>query len=215
MTHARRRQYFNNLREKVKFWPVLGIAVLVLSFLTWWQIGQLRESDQLQAEKISALSMALEAEQSAQRAKGETPVAPPPDEIVDDPTIIRGEPGVDGEDGRDGSDGAPGVKGDKGEPGKVGPTGPSGLPGADGQDGQDGQDGEPGESGQDGADGSPGQDGVDGQNGEPPYGWSSYDRQGRLIYECSRVPEPEWDPERPRYECRGARDEDPVIIGGN
>lgn len=225
MTHAknnRASEFIAQVKDRVSFWQVLGLLVVALSLASFWQINELRDNDKLQSQKVAALAIALKAEQSAQEANGEEPVAPPPEQIVDDPNIIQGEPGTDGEDGQDGRHGIDGSTGEPGKPGASGKPGKNGVDGTDGEDGEPGatvtgppgKDGKDGTNGTNGTDGKDGVDGVDGKNGEPPYGWTSYNEKGEVIYECSRVPAEEWDPERPRYECRGARAEDPIIVGG-
>lgn len=215
MTHSHENRSAPMLRGRIKFWPMVGTMILVLSLLSFWQILDLRAADRRQSASVSALASALEAEQNNQKAKGQQPVAPPPDQIIDDPSIVKGEPGepgTPGKDGVDGKDGKPGEKGDPGTPGKpgsVGSPGPAGPPGVDGKDGVDGT------NGQDGKDGTNGQDGTNGTNGEPPYGWTSYDKNGKVMYECSRVTDG-WDPTQPQYQCRQPdNQEDPIIIGGN
>lgn len=200
----------------LKLRHIFGIIVLGLGLLSFWQILDLRDRDTRQADAISALSIALQAEQNNQRAEGDQPVAPAPEDIVDDPDILPGKPGRDGRDGEDGADGVglKGEKGDKGDPGKPAPTitpspgkdGLNGINGADGADGKDGKDG----VGIDGKDGANGADGKPGENGQPPYGWTSYDRNGKIIYECVRVPAEEWDPAKPRYDCQSPDDPGPL-----
>lgn len=104
-----------------------------------------------QEERIDALSTALDAEQAAAEERGETPVAPEPGDLIEDPGAYEGPqgpagppgppgpPGPSGSPGDDGDDGIPGtdgVRGGTGPSGPPGPVGPSGPPGEDGDDGR-------------------------------------------------------------------------------
>jgi len=163
------------VKERLNFWHLLGAVVMLLGLFTVWQLHDLRKNDQAQSAKVEALAVALEAEQSAQKAKGEDPVAPPPEEIVDDPSIVEGAPGKDGKNGENGKDGV-GQTGPSGPPGPTGPPGKNGE-GKDGKDGKNGADGEgevgpagpagpPGPAGADGADGAKGETGEKGEKGD-------------------------------------------------
>lgn len=203
MSHADPARPMDKVKETVKrrvtFWPVMGIAIVILGILTFWQIADLRANDEKTTQAVEALSVALAAEQDAKKADGEQPVAPPPEDIVKDPGIVQGKPGEPGQPGAEGQQGPKGDKGDKGDPGKPGPTPP---PGEDGEDGQPGVPGEPGKNGTDGKDGqngTDGKDGVDGQNGEPPSSWTW--QWGGVEYTCSRTSD--FDPSNPKYECTG------------
>lgn len=102
--------------------------------------------------------------------------------------------------------------GPKGDTGTSGPAGPSGLTGASGAMGVPGPKGETGDPGANGVDGSNGQvgpmgpkgdtgaTGERGEDGEPPAGWTTNYPDGSTE-QCSRVPEPEFDPAAPRYDC--------------
>lgn len=217
MSHidSNQQSFIDTVRNRVKFWPVLGTVVLMLGLFSFWQVMDLRANDELQDQKVTALAVALQAEQDNQKAQGDTPVAPPPDQIVDDPGIVKGEQGLPGKDGEDGQDGRDGAKGDKGDPGKPAPTitPTNGVDGKDGVDGTNGTDGTNGVDGKDGTNGTDGKDGADGQPGEPPYSWTVYDKNGKATYTCTRVEEG-WDREKPQYKCTPVEDDNPLPLGG-
>ncbi|GAA2554856.1 hypothetical protein GCM10010423_65040 [Streptomyces levis] len=127
------------------------------------QLSEINSRDEKTARTNEALVQALIAEQQSTVSKGETPVAPPPSEIVDNPEVvtIKGEKGDKGDPGRPGRDGKDGKDGEDGEDGTSAPA-PSPIPGASGLPG------EPGKDGKDGADGQPGEKGEKGDPGPPP-----------------------------------------------
>jgi hypothetical protein len=141
---------------------ILVLTVLIIVYL----VGQQRQ--------IDTLAAALSAEQDAARARGETPVAPPPDDLLDDPRF-RGAQGPQGRgvalveclagrwqitysdrEVRDAGD----CTGDRGPRGVAGSPGLAGSPGADGGQGDPGSAGEPGPPG---PSGPAGEDGTDGR----------------------------------------------------
>jgi len=142
-------------RRGVAQWAGILAALALVAWAMW--------AVERQAARVDALAAALEAEQAAAEDRGETPVAPAPDDIIDDPAVgpagPAGPPGTDGDDGRglvdvecrDGewlvsyTDGSTALAGDctgdegpQGVPGvgQPGPAGPSGPPGASGDDGR-------------------------------------------------------------------------------
>jgi hypothetical protein len=80
-------------RRAVTDWARI-IVILIL-------IGVVLYRVQLQDHRLDALAAALEAEQQALEERGETPVAPEPDELIDDPDaeIPAGPPGPEGPSG--------------------------------------------------------------------------------------------------------------------
>lgn len=125
-----------------------------------------------QQRQINALASALSSEQDAARARGETPVAPDPSKLLDDPRFR----GAEGRAGR-GVTGVECVAGrwrieysdhttddDAGDcTGDRGPTGLPGSAGSPGADGAQGSPGTPGEAGPPGPSGPAGEDGTDGR----------------------------------------------------
>lgn len=76
-------------RSLVQWAGVLAVLVLV-----GWTLLRV----QLQGAQVEALSAALEAEQQAAEERGETPVAPSPDDLIEDPEYKgpQGPPGPEG-----------------------------------------------------------------------------------------------------------------------
>lgn len=81
-------------RRRLGDWVVVVAVALVAVALTLTFVRaeqQAHEMDQ-QSDQIEALYRALEAEQEAAVNNGETPVAPAPDELIDDPDAERPAP---------------------------------------------------------------------------------------------------------------------------
>lgn len=76
-------------RVKSAGWMAGMVAVAVL--LAWNTYDNWRDDD-----KIDALATALTAEQDNTRSRGEEPVAPEPDDIVEEPEIVQGPQGIPG-----------------------------------------------------------------------------------------------------------------------
>lgn len=227
-----------------RWWIAWLLAVVVVAaLLAWLAVGlieQSREGDDRDQE-ISSLTDAMSEQQSVidvlvddgratreqLEALGQEPVAPPPEERVqelpDEPVVIRGERGPQGPRGFQGLIGPPGPTGAPGPVGDPGPAGPAGPPGEAGQDGTDGATGPSGDTGATGAQGPagepgppgpagepgppgpsgpPGADGVDGTDGEPPQSWTF--TYMAVTYECRRT-DP-FDPAEPTYACVPAID---------
>jgi len=179
-------------RRRWQDWAMIAAAVLGACML-----GYLMYANRVRAAQIDALSSALAAQrQQAQRA-GQTPVAPPPGQILATPTPLKGERGDTGPAGRglaslvclSGSwrvqytDGT--VDPNAGPcTGPPGPIGAAGAPGTAGQDGQPGTTGAPGPTGPPGPAGSPGPSGAPGQ---PLASWTWTSALG-IRYTCSRDP---------------------------
>lgn len=74
-------------KQRIGDWAVWAAVALVAAAIAWIAVGAGRQSDRVdrQDEQIAALSQALADEQSAAEAEGLTPVAPPPDDLLDDP----------------------------------------------------------------------------------------------------------------------------------
>lgn len=161
--------------RRVPWWPMLGLLVLALSLLTYYQMTLNSRADSKRDKSIEALTVALTAEQNAKKAEGQEPVAPAPSAILDDPGIVQGapgEPGKNGLNGRDGRDGSDGIDGRDGQDGRDGDPGTEGTPGTDGPPGEPGTDGVDGEDGKDGAPGEKGEKGDKGDTGPAPSGWT-------------------------------------------
>jgi hypothetical protein len=177
-----------NPRLHLRDWlSILVVAMLALGFL--WLSMRVGISER----QADALSVALTQQRDQATESGLTPVAPAPEEIRRDPTIVQGKPGdqgppgppgPSGRDGHPGPSGPPGTPGPNGKPGQegaaiVGPSGPAGAPGSPGPAGA------PGAPGKDGANGKDGQDGKNGEDGEPPASWTWVDLLG-VTYTCTR-----------------------------
>lgn len=184
---------------------VVGAIFILVALATYFQITEWRKDEATRGKQIDALSQALVSEQQVLKAKGETPVAPPPDKIVNDPELIVGSPGRDGRDGVDGTDGLPGVNGKDGIDGKngangkdglmgsPGPVGPSGPPGPEGPRGANGDT----VTGPPGPTGAPGEKGDRGDQGPPPSGWT-FTHEG-VEYTCTPTFE-----ESSQYACKSS-----------
>lgn len=146
---------------------VVGAIFILVALATYFQVTQWRQDDATRGEQIDALSQALVSEQDALKGKGETPVAPPPEEIVANPQVVEGLPGSNGNDGKNGVDGQDGADGKDGSPGSPGPSGPPGQEGTPGVNG-DTVTGPPGPTGERGEKGDTGERGA---QGPPPSGW--------------------------------------------
>lgn len=223
------------------FWILLaaGLAFVAVGLIQQAEEGderddEIRELTDAVTEQQSIIEVLIadgEANREQLESLGQEPVAPPPQERVEDlpdTVTIRGEPGPQGPRG---FPGLQGLAGPEGPPGPVGDTGPSGPPGAAGEPGEDGADGSAGaagvpggtgpqgpqgEPGTDGVDGQPGADGVDGQPGaEGPPGAPGADGMDGMdgqppagwTYEWmgatwTCLPEEEFDPAAPFYVCQ-------------
>lgn len=74
-------------RRSLAHWASI-VAVLAI-------VGWVLFRVQIQADRVDALSTALTVEQEALEDRGETPVAPPPDDLIEDPDYT-GPPGPQG-----------------------------------------------------------------------------------------------------------------------
>lgn len=180
------------VRSGIIYAGVAAVAVLLAALL--YAVNR-------QQDQIAALSSAL-ADQRAQAVRaGQSPVAPPPGQILATPTPQRGDTGPAGPAGPPGrglvslscvggtwrgvwSDGTvdTSIGSCVGATGATGLTGPPGSPGPAGQDGAPGM---PGPTGPAGADGAPGPEGSPGAAGQPPASWSWTAPSG-VTYECAR-----------------------------
>lgn len=190
-------------RLGVRDWLSVAAVTLVAVGL-WWMANQVGS----QRDQLDALSVALTQQRSQAEATGQTPVAPAPEDIRRDPTIVKGqpgEPGVPGPTGRPGTRGPGGSPGPSGPPGAPGSPGTAGEPGLRGASGPPGPQGSPGPAGADGAAGPPGKDGepgAPGKDGEPPASWDWTDPLG-VRYVCTRD---EGSPtDKPTYSCERER----------
>jgi hypothetical protein len=138
------------------------------------------------AEKIDALSSALDAQRAQFEDCQKQPpgplcaepvappakeIAPPGDGLIPGPQGARGDqgeqgpPGPQGPPGSSGEDGQPGPPGPRGTAGPAGPTGQGGPPGPAGSDGSPGQQGDQGPQGDTGPQGPQGERGPAGADG--------------------------------------------------
>lgn len=199
-------------RQRRVILPLAG-ALFVALPIAW-----LIYSNQVRGQQIAALTSALTAQRQQAVQAGQSPVAPPPGQILANPTPPkgdRGDPGPAGPPGRglvsatcvggvwavtytDGTssrDAGPCT----GPPGAAGTPGPRGPDGGDGAAGTPGVDGQPGPGGSAGVDGSPGPAGSDGAPGHPPESWAWTDPLG-VRYQCVRdVDSPD---SAPTYVCK-------------
>lgn len=148
---------------------VAVVLLVLMSIVTFVQVRDLSSraaAYELQAysnqEAIENLSRALDTEQQAKRDAGMVPVAPSPEEIVDEAALVgpegpRGPRGFTGLNGLDGRDGEPGPAGRDGEDGRDGIDGTNGVDGKNGQDGAEGPPGPAGPAGPPGPQGEPGE----------------------------------------------------------
>lgn len=186
-------------RRSLGVYAAAVVAGALLGWLVW--------ANQMRGDQITALSRALDQQRGQAQRSGQTPVAPPPAQILASPQIVKGEPGVAGPVGRglaalwctsggrwqvsytDGTlvpdagacTGPPGIPGVAGSPGATGGPGPAGPAGV----GATGPAGPPGPAGSPGRDGADGKDGATGADGKPPAGWSWTDPAG-IRYWCDR-----------------------------
>jgi hypothetical protein len=213
------------------FWILLAISVAYLAV-------QVIELDRENAEEasearerdvqIAQLSDGYSALLEQVEGLGAEPVAPPPEDIIDNPTeLIPGPTGPQGPRGPTGPMGLPGLDGPQGAPGPVGasgPQGPAGTTGAAGADGEGGPAGPQGATGDQGPSGEPGPQGPVGETGPQgpqgvegppgatgPQGEPGVDGENGqppagwtftylgLDYACAPVED--FDPQAPRYEC--------------
>jgi hypothetical protein len=139
------------------------VVVVIIAF-------QFAETSSRRQAAVDALSADVVALRDQVAATGQEPVAPEPDERVDDVGVQPGPTGADGPrgpQGPPGPPGEPGAVGKTGAAGPVGPAGPQGPPGPPGEPGADGETGATGPAGQDGTDGAQGPAGPPGTDGAP------------------------------------------------
>jgi hypothetical protein len=81
-------------KRRLGDWAVVAVSILVAVALGWTvtQVQQQGARNDRQSEQIDALAGALTAEQEAAEDRGETPVAPEPEELIDDPEAELPEP---------------------------------------------------------------------------------------------------------------------------
>jgi hypothetical protein len=196
------------LNRRGRDWATIAVAVAIAAGLTW-----LVYANQVRAQQIDALSSALAAQRAQAQKAGQTPVAPPPAQILATPTPMVGPTGPQGPAGSAGrglasvtcaygvwriaySDGTEsGGWSCAGPPGPVGPVGPGGPTGAAGPTGQPGASGDPGPAGPAGA---PGVNGKDGADGKPPAFWTF--QFLTVEYRCAR--DPASPDSAPSYSCK-------------
>ena len=209
------------VRRRWRDWAVIAVALVVAAGLGW-----LFYANQVRAQQVRALSAALAAQRAQAVQAGQSPVAPPPQQILATPTPIAGPSGPAGPAGLNGrgiasarcvsamwqvvyTDGsvdssAGTCTGPAGPPGVSGSPGPAGTPGATGAPGQAGAPGAAGQQGDPGPagpTGSPGPAGSPGAAGKPPASWTWTSTLG-VRYRCDRDPGSPDD--APTYTCSPA-----------
>jgi hypothetical protein len=188
--------------RRVRDWLAIGLVAVL-----FFGVAYLFYDRQTRVQQLNAMSAALSAQRAQSINSGQTPVAPPPAQILATPTPVagpRGDTGATGATGRgltsvicvagvwrvqytDGlvdTDAGPCT----GPPGPIGATGATGTPGASGKDGAAGSQGEPGPAGPTGpagADGAAGATGPAGATGQPPASWTWANPLG-VTYRCDR-----------------------------
>lgn len=81
-------------KRRLGDWAVVAVSILIAIALGWTvtQVQQQSARNDRQSEQIDALAGALTAEQEAAQDRGETPVAPEPEELIQDPGAELPEP---------------------------------------------------------------------------------------------------------------------------
>ncbi|HEY9415702.1 MAG TPA: hypothetical protein VIQ30_13145 [Pseudonocardia sp.] len=81
-------------KRRLGDWAVVAVSILIAIALGWTvtQVQQQSARNDRQSEQIDALAGALTAEQEAAEDRGETPVAPEPEELIEDPHTELPEP---------------------------------------------------------------------------------------------------------------------------
>lgn len=92
-------------KRRLADWSAWAATVLVAVAIGWTvtQVRQQVDANDHQSQQIAALAAALEAEQEAAEERGETPVAPDPADLLEDPEYSP-EPGPSGPPGPGPSD---------------------------------------------------------------------------------------------------------------
>lgn len=74
-------------RRRIGDWAAVGIAVLVIAAIGWFiiEVQDLRDEAAVDRDRVDVLAQALADEQSAAEARGEVPVAPDAEDLIDDP----------------------------------------------------------------------------------------------------------------------------------
>lgn len=75
------------VKRRLGDWAVVALSIVIAIALGWMvtQVQQQGARNDRQSEQIDALAGALTAEQEAAEDRGETPVAPEPEELIEDP----------------------------------------------------------------------------------------------------------------------------------
>jgi hypothetical protein len=81
-------------KRKLGDWTVAAVVALIAIVVTWGAAEVRRQGDQLdrQSETVEVLAQALSDEQSAAEARGEEPVAPDAEELIEDPEYAEADP---------------------------------------------------------------------------------------------------------------------------
>lgn len=176
---------------KRKDFIAIGVAIVIGAAFAY-----LFYANAIRVRQVKALSSALDAQRNQAVRSGQTPVAPPPKQILATPTPIIGPSGPAGPAGPAGTPGrglatitcnssgvweveytdgtkipndgpCTGPPGPIGLTGPVGSPGPQGAPGPAGSQGPQGATGPPGPTGPPGSPGATGPAGKDGKDGSP------------------------------------------------
>lgn len=146
-------------RLRRRFYWQVAVAGVLLVLVSWllWRAWFTDDNDD-----IAALAGAVDELRVQVLNLGEEPVAPPAEDIVENPPSVVAIPGPEGPRGPQGATGAPGSPCQPANPNCIGPPGPIGPAGAAGSDGATGP------AGDTGATGAPGESivGPQGPQGE-------------------------------------------------
>ena len=151
-------------------WAGPILMALVLVGLGWYvtsRVSELGATATTNQEAVGVLASDIDALREQVEGLGQKPVAPPPEERVEDiPSSVAGPQGEQGPRGFPGMPGPPGLPGGVGPQGRAGETGTQGGSGVGGEQGPQGDRGEPGPQGEPGPAGPPGPQGEPGPAGQ-------------------------------------------------
>jgi hypothetical protein len=185
------RRMLDRVQDRVRGINLRDVIAAAVALVGAVVVGWILHTTDVHSTQIGALSTALDRQRAQAEHSGQTPVAPPPDQILASPGIVNGAKGDTGPAGRglaaiwctstgrwqvsytDGvfnadagpCTGPPGIPGVTGSPGAAGQPGPAGSPGATGPTGSAGQPGQAGPAGPPGPTGDPGPSGPAGPPG--------------------------------------------------
>lgn len=162
-------------------WILITLTIVIVGLLVTFSY----EYSSARAQR-DGLARGLANARAQLKASGQTPSAPPPQVILNNPKAAVGPAGATGDEGPVGPPGPQGPRGENGGMGSPGPLGPSGAPGEAGKDGSTGAAGDAGPAGPQGDAGPAGAAGSDGKDGQPPASWTWTDPLTMVKFECDR-----------------------------